>query len=101
MIIQTLIPKCKMLTNIPIHRNSYTKTTHPPIWQKWPTQTFLHLSVTAGLALVVVGATSNGQKLALEKVGYIVFLGIWILLCVFAFLSLKQGGSNVPARKVT
>lgn len=67
---------------------------------KWPVQTALHLSVTTALALVVVGATSNGKDIALEKVGYIVFLGIWILISVFAFLSLKQDHSNALAQKV-
>jgi hypothetical protein len=65
---------------------------------KWPMSVGLHVVVLAGLALVVVGV-KDGKSIG--KVGYILFVLVWIALLAITAMSWRQVHTGVEAKHVS
>ena len=65
---------------------------------RWPTEVALHLTVGAGLALVVVGI-KDGKALA--KVGYILFVVVWVAVLGLTALAWGSHSRGVDSRRVS
>lgn len=65
---------------------------------RWPAELALHLTVGAGLALVVVGI-KDGKALA--KVGYVLFVGVWIAVLGLTALAWRSHIRCVDSRRVS
>lgn len=61
---------------------------------RWPAEAALHLIVGAGLALVVVGI-KDGKALA--KVGYVLFVAVWVALLVLTVLAWRSQARGVDS----
>jgi hypothetical protein len=65
---------------------------------RWPAEVVLHLTVGAGLALVVVGI-KDGKALA--KVGYILFVVVWVAVLGLTALAWRSHSRGVDSRRVS
>lgn len=65
---------------------------------RWPAEAALHLIVGAGLALVVVGI-KDGKALA--KVGYVLFVAVWVALLVLTVLAWRSQARGVDSSRVS
>jgi len=65
---------------------------------RWPAEAALHLTVGADLALLVVGIKDGN---ALAKVGYALFVAVWVALLVLAALAWRSQARGVDSRRVS
>ena len=71
--------------------------------REWPLVAIFHLIVMAGLGIVASGASAfsggnvNSSKSTMVKVGIIILLLSWVVLCIWSLLSLLPNQQTADA----